>query len=543
MSIPPWRASQANYANNQNAYSVVTPRTTVSRPAYGLGSHNVNTHMGSNMMATPAPATTTTTEWPDAVKKFVTRCFAEVRPEDRSTMEGQLKDVITQAYNHNTTWSIDWNQQSLPILLQRRFERESQSQLPTQLASLSIPVSASGPLSKKRGRSFEIASPNDTNHDTNKNQNNNKNKKSKTKSKKDKQSAFRGNDAEIFSSEKQEQRRKRFETNRPTNIYDINDADPDSPFIGRSTTLEKRYLRLTSAPDPANVRPLHILKQTLDLLKRKWKEEQNYAYICDQFKSMRQDLTVQHISNEFTIAVYEIHARIALEKGDLGEYNQCQTQLKTLYANKDLESYGHPLEFLAYRILYMVHTQNHAEIAELMIQMNYEDDLLTRGENEGSDSKLTDAQRARRYHKTNPAIQHALQVQTAVSTNNYHKLFKLYNDAPNMGGYVMDSFIDRERVSALTFMSRAYRPELPLSFVIDTLTFEDMQEGCEFLEKYDVAKFVIKKELSSQSTSEGESQPENTVACSYYLDTKNAYPYLEVAKRNVFKKVDIKGQI
>jgi len=89
--------------------------------------------------------------------------------------------------------------------------------------------------------------------------------------------------------------------------------------------LEKRYLRLTSvpcpfsslvgrddllintntqvhrvpddpllqAPNPEKVRPLHILRQTLALLKKKWLEECDYTYICDQFKSMRQDLTVR----------------------------------------------------------------------------------------------------------------------------------------------------------------------------------------------------------------------------------------------------------
>ena len=68
------------------------------------------------------------------------------------------------------------------------------------------------------------------------------------------------------------------------------------------------------APDPANVRPLQVLRQTLELLKKKWKDERNYTYICDQFKSLRQDLTVQRIKNEFTVTVYEQHARIALEK-------------------------------------------------------------------------------------------------------------------------------------------------------------------------------------------------------------------------------------
>ena len=97
-------------------------------------------------------------------------------------------------------------------------------------------------------------------------------------------------------------------------------------IVGTSTALEKPYLRLTTVrrpqrfelsaqvPDPATIRPLPVLRQTLAMLKRRWREEGNYAYICDQFKSLRQDLTVQRIKNEDTVMVYEIHARIALEK-------------------------------------------------------------------------------------------------------------------------------------------------------------------------------------------------------------------------------------
>lgn len=200
----------------------------------------------------------------------------------------------------------------------------------------------------------------------------------------------------------------------------------DFGIKGTCTKLEKQYFRLSTAPDPSTVRPEEILKQALRMVKKKWRgKEAEYAYICDQLRSIRQDMMLQRIKSDFAVEVYETHARIALECRDISHFNQCQTQLDELY---ETGIKGHNEEFLGYRILY---AGLHGMQIELMLILK----------------KLT------LKDKQAVCVQHALKVVRALSDNNYFNLFKLYKQAPNMGGYLIDLFIDRLRVFALQAIS------------------------------------------------------------------------------------------
>ncbi|ODQ70619.1 hypothetical protein LIPSTDRAFT_57702 [Lipomyces starkeyi NRRL Y-11557] len=479
------------------------------------------TSKATSSSAQKYPANGNPPVWPDSLKAYVGRCFASVGPSQRGAMEKNLKKVITSAIESTSLWAIDWDTRELPLdgikavddgedmLEKLKTDAKKRVDAKSDIGTVAVNAMRTSPPPPASYKSTSITfTKSDQQYSTTNGQASSSISKATKRSAKWDQritepettedSAKRKNSN--IEQERKEKRLLRFDSpsgneSTPTPVATPDyDTEPEI-FVGRSMKLEKKYLRLTSAPDPETVRPLHILRQTLDLLKEKWKSERNYAYICDQFKSMRQDLTVQLIQNEFTVNVYEIHARIALENGDLGEYNQCQTQLRSLYA---MNIAGHPIEFLAYRILYLLHTRNRSDMNDLLIE-------------------LTDEQKA------DDAIAHALQVREAMTDQDYHSLMRLYLSAPNMGGYIMDSFINRERHAALEIICKAFRPDVPLRFLTDEIGFDSDKSCYEFLEKHALNQFIDESSLR--------------------LRAKDAYPTAQNNRMTAFRKIDIKGQI
>jgi len=239
------------------------------------------------------------------------------------------------------------------------------------------------------------------------------------------------------------------------------DITLDYTVVGTSHTLEKKYLRLTSAPDPRTVRPEPVLRQSIELIRGKMagfgeeRGQEQYIYLWEQMKSVRQDLTVQRVRNDFTVQVYEMHARICLEFGDMTEFNQCQAQLTQLY-EEGLGTVEAQSEFTAYNILYNVGLGAANNVSDIMLHLKAAD----------HDDEF---------------IRFALQVRAADALGDYCRFFRLYSAAPGHAQYVMDTFSDRARLEAVKVLLKGYMPSVPLAFVSRNLGFgEEGSDDCAF---------------------------------------------------------------
>lgn len=265
------------------------------------------------------------------------------------------------------------------------------------------------------------------------------------------------------------------------------------PLVGKSTALEKSYLRLTTDPKAEDVRPLHILRKALAHIKHEFIQNEDFDWANDQLKAVRQDLTVQHLRNDFVLQVYETHARILLEHGDLNEFNQCQTMIRSLTdPNEPNRSESEGQEGS------LRQRKNHAVPCYLRQMEEKEDEfqgyslLYSLVQNSPSDMIMTLSRFHKRTNHKNsgiPAvargssIRHALKVVKAVMHNDYQTFFRLYESAPHLSSYLMDFLVRRVRKAAYERIVASYRPTVGLERVREILAFADMEETRRFLKK------------------------------------------------------------
>ncbi|RWS17257.1 leukocyte receptor cluster member 8-like isoform X2 [Dinothrombium tinctorium] len=426
-------------------------------------------------------------DWPESLKNYVNRAFASCSDDKvKDRVEKVLKEKLTLAYNKGVVWTTDWDREPLPSFLEgtptehsltlekkgkggnkrssrsrsrsRSYSGSSNSDSSSRCTHRSQAKSKRRSWSSDSGEEFIPVAQKKNKQSVNSKSQNRKMKKENKKKQKARQGGAKiimdNNNRPQLNPEIIAKRKARFETDENTaankNIvsnlitedgFSI-DLKSATPIIGTCEDLEKQYLRLTSAPDPATVRPLHILKKSLEAVKNHWVQNSDYHYACDQLKSIRQDLTVQFIRNSFTVEVYETHARIALEKGDREEFNQCQSQLQVLY--NEIDS-ANEAEFTGYLILYTIFSDNHSSLQVLLRSLK--------------SKKLKD-----------DVVHHALAVRRCWSLKDYCNFFKLYLKAPKMSGFVMD----------------CYRPTMPLSFVKSQLAFTENEDIQQFLSQFSI---------------------------------------------------------
>lgn len=436
------------------------------------------------------PGTQEAAAWPPILQDFVNRSFAQadgLTELQKVVFNEQIQALIYAAARDKKIWTNNWTAQTLPIfnpsvpfglhqdIVLSTVQNQTVSPAPTVALAGSQDQYPSERSGGKKPANFD-------------------------------------------SSERKRQRAARFQDSVTRSPSPVPVAAPSGGkakhIIGTLTALEKRYLRLTSEPDPSLVRPSNVLGHCLKHVVNKYRTTgASYLYINDQLKAIRQDLTVQHLKGNLAVKVYETHGRIAIENNDLGEFNQCQAQLKHLYAAKEHpDFYKYTYEFTCYRILYLLLTGNYADIN------------LTRLEILDTDAAVSEADLEPEFVIRRQCVYKALEIADFVTLGNYHGFFKLYKwykalDGMDGAFHLIDQFMaNKQRVLSLNTMCKAFK-KLPLSFLEEQLV---LGSPTLFFADYALEVYISGTDFDCTPA---------RMALQAFVD------------QGTFKKVDIKGQV
>uniref|UniRef100_A0A673HE08 Leukocyte receptor cluster member 8 homolog n=1 Tax=Sinocyclocheilus rhinocerous TaxID=307959 RepID=A0A673HE08_9TELE len=470
----PYVMTNQNFPSGDQAPGLASP--TATNPSPGSVAATSTTSTGA--------AQTRPQDWPQAMKEYVQRCFTACESEeDKDRTEKVLKDLLQSRLQDGSAYTIDWTREPLPDLKtkQSRWEAAPQrsqenaigrggatrGRLGARLGNYRNVFSQRSPSSSSSHSSCSSSrSPSPHSRHRDRSRHHRDGESGSTSSSlnmedlasgigKKRKGGNAGLDFHDPNREaKKQSRAARFHTKLRTeplvlniNVFDLPNGTQEGlswdecPIVGTCQDITKNYLRLTCAPDPATVRPISVLRKSLIAVKTHWKSNQDYLYALSYFEFL--------CHSRFKLALIE---RL-FSFGDHEEFNQCQTQLKALYKDCSSDNVG---EFTAYRLIYYIFTKNSGDLTTELVYLTPE-------------------------LRADPCVAHALELRTAWALGNFHRFFKLYQNAPRMAAYLIDKFVERERNLALRAILKTFRPSVPVEYVQSSLAFSDLDSCLAFL--------------------------------------------------------------
>ena len=138
-------------------------------------------------------------------------------------------------------------------------------------------------------------------------------------------------------------------------------------LIGTCQKLEKEYFRVTMEPNASEIRPLEILKKSLKLILTNYSlKKKDHNYLLDQLRSIRQDLLIQDIKNNFVVEVYEKNSIFAIKYKDYLHFSKCLSNLIDLY---NLGFKGKNNEFYLYQLISLCLKNGSSELQSFILSV------------------------------------------------------------------------------------------------------------------------------------------------------------------------------
>jgi len=194
-----------------------------------------------------------------------------------------------------------------------------------------------------------------------------------------------------------------------------------------------------------------------------------------------------------------------LEHGDLNEFNQCQTMIRSLTGSTDdlglarssgkskarksrkksrkkdvlRQSEEAADEFRAYGLLYDVVQNSWCDLAVHLASEERNSDILKESHESTNPTKRTNETPITQ----GSSVRHARNVVNAIMHDDYLAFFRLYESAPHMSAYLMDYLVRRVRNVGYARIIAAYRPTISTERIREVLSFHDLEETRQFLKK------------------------------------------------------------